>query len=307
MVHEKIQLDQQAMNELGDRLLMIYKFLQFSDGRWMSFGKSIRPIVSGWSLGLDHLVQMILADASIHPFIGGFRRLIEKPDVRRFSLVAGISAVSLDRVYEIILKDDRLLIVMDDVYKAIDDGIAELISLPAEAWHILAVGCGDADAGQLRSQCLEFAHIANACFWYRCLRRAHSFPWSLCIGNIAENLKKLAAMETPPEDSTAAKIWQLLRDKLLPFEAVVAATRLLRNVCWFTRLAEQAHSHAAMAARWHPGSGIEAFRCLGFLSCFYTSCFRGNRLRNAPCADASPGSRSSVPANRTGSPCAIYM
>ena len=258
--------DPRLLEDLSASLLSLWKFRPFTDSRWMSLGRSSRPIAAGFLTGLgDFAVSIINNSAESSYFIGGFRRLLE-PAAREFIATTAITSWVLDEAFEILLADDRMLKQLDLVRSALDDEVAFLGSIDIEVWDLLATICGPEMTGhQLRSDASAAAHIAYAFFWFRSLRRMEELPFSLTFGNIKQNLDTLV-MQDEPEEPVAAKIWRLCNDRLFTRARIVAAIRLIREIPFSTRVVEQVHAYAAAACKFHARYGLEAVRCRGFVS-----------------------------------------
>eukprot|EP00971_Amphidinium_carterae_P321529 6391207-Amphidinium_carterae.1 len=82
-------------------------------------------------------------------------------------------------------------------------------SVPGRVWEILSEEAAKTPS-ELRSQVMDGAMLAWAYIWMRVVRETHSWPWRLVQGDIATNLDELGAMECPPEEAVASKIWTLL-------------------------------------------------------------------------------------------------
>ena len=179
--------DLRLLEDLSASLLSLWKFRPFTDSRWMSLGRSSRPIAAGFLTGLgDFAVSIINNSAESSYFIGGFRRLLE-PAARDFNATTAITSWVLDEAFEILLADDRMLKQLDLVRSALDDEVAFLGSIDIEVWDLLATICGPEMTGhQLRSDASAAAHIAYAFFWFRSLRRMEELPFSLTFGNIKQ-------------------------------------------------------------------------------------------------------------------------
>ena len=183
------------MLSLSNEMLSVFRFKEFTDSRWNSFGPSMRPVIAGWHLGLDSLVKGVVDDKDCQSwYIGGWLRLL-KPHVRTEILVGGLSAIALEAAVNLILKDDRLLRAQGAVWEAIRSAVAGLDAVSDAAWSLLASCCVELDGPILRSRVLGAAHTSIAFFWFRCLRILEDYPWRLAEGSVDANLRELAGLK----------------------------------------------------------------------------------------------------------------
>ena len=109
----------------------------------------------------------------------------------------------------------------------------------------------DLQPGHVRDLVLRSANVSVAYLLDRCLDDAEGLPWSLCVGNIQDNLQSLVAGPPPVPGSTAAKLSVLVR---LGFNRVVLeeAVQCIGHVKFSTITAEQLHGSIAVCHRAHP-------------------------------------------------------
>ena len=120
-------------------------------------------------------------------------------------------------------------------------------------------------AKALRSSCCLAASISAAYFTRRCLQVVQSFPWKLCVNNIADNLEQLASQrQCPSADATTQKIHHLLRVGY-PRRALVEGILLLRDVHFTTNNIEQGHGSAATIIRAHKQYGRDMLSQRSFI------------------------------------------
>ena len=108
-----------------------------------------------------------------------------------------------------------------------------------------------------RSTVLSCAHTTLAFVSTRVWSRCKEWPWKLAIGDIPKNIDDLAAMETPPEESVARKVWYLANHKF-PREQLLEGVQLLQHLGWTSTTVEQIHASATLVVRVHPTYGILA-------------------------------------------------
>ena len=73
-VHDAYSDSASLLEQLSSHLLRVWNFRQFTDSRWTTMGRALRPIAAGWLTGLAFLAQKIISDPLASNFyIGGFR------------------------------------------------------------------------------------------------------------------------------------------------------------------------------------------------------------------------------------------
>ena len=155
-----------------------------------------------------YLVQIVrTAPGESQYYINGFSQL--SPQVKKFLAFVSLSSYLPDAVLAILLQDDRVPLVLEAIDQEICEELQLLATLPREVWLAMTVGMGLDEALQLRHGCISSA-AAAAAFIQSGLQYARRHPWSLCKGNIDENLSKLAAGGCPTKE-TAKKVWTLAK------------------------------------------------------------------------------------------------
>ncbi|CAK0874375.1 unnamed protein product [Prorocentrum cordatum] len=265
------------LEELSAALLGLWKFVQFSESRWLTVGRACRPITCGFLSGLDLVCQRIIEMPHTSTYyIGGFRRIL--PNVhRRFILVASLTTWLPDEIFQLLLRDDRLMKQIDAVTEAMDDEFEYLCSMSSEVYDLLAVACPGMSGFDLRCDVLGAAHVLRAFIWFRSLRKLNEYPLCLAMGDVRANVGELLQGDEPDED-VAARIWRLGRKRLAPLPRIWSALELLKETSFSTRIVEQMHAHAAVHARFHPEYDLETVRVRAF-------CSLVNALMPSPTAD----------------------
>eukprot|EP00959_Pyramimonas_sp_CCMP1952_P012876 272315-Pyramimonas_sp.AAC.1 len=157
-------------------------------------------------------------------FIKGFSHWAG--EVRRFVAIMATSSMVVDTALHALLKDDRLIQVIGAVEAGIHEEVRRQQDISDEVWQTIADSI-DEPWHRLRDDSCH-AGLVMACFTLGRFRSAHSLPFSLCIGDVDENLDSLCQQDMPDEE-TSAKIWTLLHagfDK----DTIKDGLRLLANV-----------------------------------------------------------------------------
>ena len=136
-----------------------------------------------------------------------------------------------------------------DLLHTISEELKWVISLPDHIWRSLAEFAGR-DPLAVRGDIIHAAHISYHFLWRRVLEPAQGLPWSLCRGNLQQNLEDLAA-EDCPDEPVSSQLWMLWHGGYSQ-DQCVQVVRLLGQVGWTSLPCEQQHGSLAMLKRWHP-------------------------------------------------------
>ena len=129
-------------------------------------------------------------------------------------------------------------------------------------WQSLGDVCGKAGSF-VKDMCLKAAHVSYHFLWRRVLCPAQMLPWSLCRGNVQENLEELAQGGCP-EEPVSKQLWMLLGMKHNMSE-LVQVVRLIGQVGWTSLPAEQQHGTLSMVKKWHPDYGLDTLMARSLL------------------------------------------
>ena len=249
-VTENMSANPEVAELMSIALLSTWKFVKFSDSRWLSAGSSCRTIVAGVLTGLEDLAQLIVDDPAASKFyLGGFARL--RSDPSRVEFVTGASFVSraVDGVLASILEDPRVARNYDDIFQLLCDDTMWLVRLPSHVWEAVASAMG-MDAHGLRASCMSRIHVAFHLFYRRVLLPAGRLPWRLARGDLERNLEELAEGDEPSEP-VSSQMWRLLKSGF-PKAQLVATLDLMADISWSTAVVEQQHGMMAVVHRFHP-------------------------------------------------------
>jgi hypothetical protein len=197
-------------------------------------------------------------------FIGGFRRIQESLP-KRFIITAALSSWVTDRVFKLILADDRLIKQLDNINIAFDTVLVWLSGLDIKIWELLSDLVDDLDPSQLRSDAIQAGHVGRSFFWFRSLRQLDELPFSLCKGDVRANLR-LLALDDAPEEYIANKIWELLHRDTVFIGELVAGVELLAHASFSIRIIEQLHRHCSIVGTLHPDCMLDYITVRAFCS-----------------------------------------
>ena len=156
-----------------------------------------------------------------------------------------------------LMEDDRICLHYENYRARVQQEMTSLVSFPHLVWELVSGFCGDdVTTTSLKSQVMNSAHTSLGFIDERVWRRCQAWPWRVAIGDIEHNIVELAAMEIPPDESLARKIWALANMDF-PREQLVEGVRLLQHVGWTSTIVEQQHASATMVRRVHPTYGLQ--------------------------------------------------
>ena len=237
---------------LTDCMLSVFQFKQFTHSRWTTVGQSCRTLAAALSLGLQGLVGYIRSLNKSEYYIKSFGKLNGK--VLKYVCGAAVIANVADAVLVELLADDRLAIRVYELQDLMQDELTWLSELGEDVWLRLGSLC-DVAAKRLRMDCLRAASVSAAYVDFKALTPAKGYPWTLCRGDIKQNLFFLT-LEDEPEDPTAAKIQQLMAHGY-NVDLLAEGVQRVGDVHWSTVGVEQAHGSAATIHRFHPDYEVQ--------------------------------------------------
>ena len=247
------ELDQDVVSEIAAVLTSVWRFSRFSESRWLTIGTSARTLVAAMITGLADLVAMIRKDKSLsHYYINGFGRLTK--DRMGFLITAAMSSRVAEGLQSELMQDNRVAIRYGELWNTMTQELRWLINVDEHIWIKLSGLC-DIRTAMLRHECIAAAHRSYHFFYRRVLRPASMHPWSLCRGDLLQNLRELH--DGPcPEEPVAQQLWELM-DMQWNEEELVATLRLLGQCGWTSLVAEQQHASLAQLKKLHPGYGTD--------------------------------------------------
>lgn len=242
-------------------LLSTWKFVRWTESRFLTVGKASRTMIAAMLTGLEDLVQFIREDAQASKFfISGFGRL--QGPVKVFLAEAALSSRVADGVLAELMEDGRVAMRYEALYETLAEEMKWLVDVPVYVWQEVGRVAG-VPWEDLRSSCISAGHTSFHFFWRRVLRPAGDLPWRLARGDVRQNLLDMRD-EEPPDEPFSWQMWQLLRMGV-NIEQLVSTVRLLLEIGWTTLPAEQQHGSLASIRRWHPEYSMETLVGRAFL------------------------------------------
>jgi hypothetical protein len=240
------------VGQLVTLVLGVWSIRRFSDSRWLTVGPCARGIIGAALLGLPSFVSWVQKKPSVSGFfLNGFWRLKE-PHWLFFAKAAMCSRVA-DAGLQIVMEDNRVARQADVLRQAMHDAASRIGDISIFIWDRLG-GLSGCHGAHMRSMCIRAAHRTCAFTEFRVLRVADQLPWSLCRGDIADNLDLLKQGDRPA-DTTSGKLWDLLHIDYNKYQ-LVRMVELLGDAPWSTYVTEQLHASAALVSRHHPDYGL---------------------------------------------------
>jgi hypothetical protein len=139
------------------------------------------------------------------------------PSLRTFIVVASVSSVPTERFLVDLMDDDRLLRHYIPLVADMEANIKKVCSLHPRVFSLLALlARSDAlDGGTLQQTCIRCMLSCRSFLDRDVFKRCRELPFSLAVGNIADNLRALSAA-ADASNLTAKKIRSLCRIGTFP-------------------------------------------------------------------------------------------
>ena len=178
-------------------LFSSWRFHRFSFSRWLTVGTACRTMIVAFLTGVAGLVQFIKKDKSNSLFfLRGFDRLTASR--LEFMAVAAVVGRVPEAVQADLMNDNRVAKAADSLWETAAKEVKWVIDLPDSTFALLAE-LFDKTGPAVKDACINAAHVSFHFMYRRFLEVAGELPWSLCRGNIGQNLEDLAADECPDE------------------------------------------------------------------------------------------------------------
>ena len=186
-------------------------------------------------------------------YINGYSRF-SKP-ARLFAVSSAVASRVSEGFQKGLMKDPRVASNYADLWGAASSELRYCIDLPEHVWATLAT-VADCTPATLQDKTIAACHTSYHWLWRRVLAPAGQRPWSLCRGDIDENLDCLAAETDEPVEPCTRQLWLLLGEGH-PRVQLRKVVELLGQCSWSSLPAEQQHGSLALLHRWHPEYGME--------------------------------------------------
>ena len=270
---------QDSIGQLTNMLMKVWRPQSFSASRWATIGASCRSVALAHSTGLLSLHKHLTLSGSITDFEAHGSNMLQKEEIR-FCYIIGLVSYVPETFVELMLRDNRLLKHGIDVLESAIEELQLLESVTSEVWTCLAGHVGGSPT-DLRHQVISGCHVSLAYLDKRVFSTLTSLPWSLCIGDIAQNLQDLLEDEEMPHEVTAQKLWSLGKSGF-DRRRLLQTLEAMRELCFTSHLTEKLHASAAVVKRHHPDYGARTTEMRSFVHTFRIRTSKHEQSPKAP-------------------------
>ena len=268
---DRLLISQEALSQadwleqVSVALLGVWRFQRFTESRWCTVGSSCRALTSALLLGYMNLLHYMREKGILGEYEwNGCRRIGDAE--RHFVVVVGMAAFLPETFLLHVLKDARVAKTQESLQELLFEELSFLDNLPTAVWSYLS----QAVKGRpetLRSAVIQGALVSWAFLEWRVLAVATSLPWSLCAGDIAQNLEDLLSREECPSEPVAEKLY-LLGQAGYNRHRLTEAVRLLGECSWTSAFTEKQHASTSRVRRHHPELGDNMLMARAFCHTF---------------------------------------
>ena len=235
-IAEKFANDEHAHDKVKIAILFLWRFRRWCEARWCGVGRCSRQLLASLFVGLEHLVKGILARKHSHKYhLSGFERL--DAGIKRMLAITACSSLVSEKPLALLLQDNRLALTLPDIDREMDEQATKVLTIPehtiAELARTADMSCTELRDGNCQSVDVQMVYARHG------LREVRQQPWTLCRGDVVQNLNDLHAGAKPTEE-VSARIWDLLEMGETP-ETLKPVVDLLAQVPWTTKAVEDPH------------------------------------------------------------------
>ena len=237
-----------------------FKWVNWSDTRWVKMAKSARLFMRSLAIGIEGAVAMSMADSrASNDKLASWPR--NTPIVRKYLAVAATSAGPLEAVLFQLLKDDRMLRFLPHLKNIVSQEVASIRVIDMFTWNRLAQLVGGGATGQeIRSISVDAALTGVGYLHREAFHMADIPPLCYTQGDIEANVAELAGLVGPAQDPLTQQMRDMLSLGCCQGQLVAALT-LLRDASCSIGLVEQAHASGAVLHRDHKQYVERVLRC----------------------------------------------
>ena len=234
------------------KLLVLYclRWYNWSETRWLGVRKSAQFYIRSLILGGEAIAKLVVEDPneSTWHLLGHSR---SSAAVRRYFVLARVSAYPAEMVHLQLLTDDRLLELGAKIREEVPKAMNTISSSPDLLWQGLAFIVGPCVAGDLEHDCTQAALICCGYLETDVFSALDRVPFSLTQGNIEDNIRHIgeASLEDILDD-ISRKIKCALDLGIHP-RRLEDGLKLLRNAPCSVTTVEQSHASGAVLLRDH--------------------------------------------------------
>ena len=234
----------------------LMRWRKFTESRFLSMTSAATGLLGSLAVGLQHMVSLARTSPMTSSYhLNGFNRL--SPDTVLLMVILTVVGGLVNAVHTVLMEDNRLLLHLDELKLTIREELEAAHSRPSFVWQRLAsLVDSQQDWQALRSKALSALHTAAAYLQEKTLQPLTQYPWSLAIGKAEDRLHELEALEEPPVEPNANKMWRLLKAGY-PTASLLKAIDMFRHLPFTTMAVEQAHGSSATIRKFHPNLDID--------------------------------------------------
>lgn len=263
-VRSSLADEQDPFAKVSGVFVCTMRWRRFVMTRWLTLGASCRALLRSLCLGISDLMSFVRSDPKVSDYHAhGYERLGDAEVF--YVVVAALAVYPMESFLGNVMEDDRLARNLDEVVSDLDDEMQYLQQIPESAWVRLAGVLEEPVWGRLRSAVLVSAHISYAYLSKKSIGPASAYPWSLCRGDLRQNLIALKEVDLPRDIDPATKRVQMMVRMGFPEAQLLDVCRLIAEVGWSTKAVEEAHGQAAVVHRLHPDLGAAGLPTRAFL------------------------------------------
>ena len=240
--HPDFKADASTPQLIMTTLVSLWQMAEWTTSRWLSLARTCRRFLASRVTGLHYIVAFVRARPH-------FSKFCISDGVLRLFVITALTAAPTDAMLDLLMKDDRLPLVLTDLDTEVQIALLQTHTLPPEVWSVFAgapwlclyKACDLVQSGRLWRPRVS---PSGACIELDC-------RFSPSCGD--HKAEKLEAFRTAPRphDVVSQQIYDLL-ELGFPVESVIAGLQLLEQVSWSSLTVEQEHGCCTRLLRNHP-------------------------------------------------------
>ena len=139
---------QTTMDEVVGMLTAVWRFVKFSDSRFLTVGPSCKALVSSCMLGLSHMIHWLRKTKHVSEYyIHGWDRLTT--DVWQVALLGSLGSGVAESLMAELLEDDRVMLRLDALHECV---AMELQAVSLLSPQVIKLLCSEVPCGGLQPQ-----------------------------------------------------------------------------------------------------------------------------------------------------------
>lgn len=252
-----------VMGELAGALMGAWRFVKFSESRWMGLATLGRTLLVAHLSGIGSLIDFCRRDRTTSEYhIKVYDRF--SSEAHQLIAIASISSGPAEVGKAILLEDGRLMRQCETIQSALLGSIGFVHGLSYDLFDYIGAGFLGMDGTCFRSK-VFFSVVSAASFVSsRILKKGTDLPWSPCLGDSLQNLEALASLSEPPAEPASLQLYKLWHLGF-PKEGLVDIVNELRDVDHTSVDVEQSQAVATQVLRHHPEIEGDSLWCRAFL------------------------------------------